>query len=231
MAYIFFDLDGTLTNSEAGILNALKYALEKLDLKIPEDATLRKMIGPPLAESFTKILALPEEKIPEAIAFYREYFATSGLFENELYEGIVDLLEALQIKKHYLAVATGKPEPFALQILAHFDLSSYFDDVVGATLDGKLSKKTDILEIALKNSGVHKDSAIMIGDRKYDILAAHACGIKSIGVTWGFGSIEELKSANADEIIHFPDELLLLLHRKYSDLSIKKEEICQKHTV
>lgn len=207
MAFVFFDLDGTLTDSQEGIINSIIYSLKKLNRDVPTIATLRKMIGPPLIDGFADILQIPDDELETAVTFYREYFSDKGLFENHVYEGMVDLLKQLKRENHILAVATSKPEIFAKEILEHFQLAQYFTTVVGATLDGSLSQKDKILAQAILNVRANKKQAVMIGDRKHDIIGAKKNQLASIGVSWGFGSIEELRQNGADQIVHQPTEV------------------------
>ncbi|MCH4177143.1 MAG: HAD family hydrolase [Streptococcaceae bacterium] len=207
MAFIFFDLDGTITDSQEGILNSIIYALKKMNRDIPNRATLRKMIGPPLINGFADILQIPDDELETAVDFYREYFSKKGLFENRVYDGIPDLLKQLQKEKHTLAIATSKPEIFAATILEHFQLNQYFSNIVGATLDGSLSQKDEILAQAILNVQANPKKSVMIGDRKHDIIGAKINHISSIGVTWGFGSLDELRQNGANEIVNQPNEI------------------------
>lgn len=207
MAFIFFDLDGTITDSQEGILNSIIYALKKMNRDIPNRATLRKMIGPPLINGFADILQIPDDELETAVDFYREYFSKKGLFENRVYDGIPDLLKQLQKEKHTLAIATSKPEIFAATILEHFQLNQYFSNIVGATLDGSLSQKDEILAQAILNVQANPKKSVMIGDRKHDIIGAKINNISSIGVTWGFGSLDELRQNGANEIVNQPNEI------------------------
>lgn len=207
MAFIFFDLDGTLTDSQEGIFNSIIYSLKKMNRDIPSRATLRKMIGPPLINGFADILQIPDDELETAVDFYREYFSDKGLFENRVYDGIPDLLKQLQKEKHILAIATSKPEIFAREIINHFQLNQYFSNIVGATLDGSLAKKDEILAQAIINVQANPKKAVMIGDRKHDIIGAKKNHISSIGVEWGFGSFKELSQSGADEIVKQPNEI------------------------
>lgn len=207
MAYVFFDLDGTLTDSEEGILNSIRYSLSCLQRDIPDNTQLRKMIGPPLANGFSEVIGIPDDEIEAAIVFYREYFSTKGLFENRVYDDIPELLNQLKNEGHKLSVATSKPEKFAQGILKYFNLHQYFEFIVGASMDGSFSNKKDILAKAIKLSNADLKKSVMIGDREHDLLGASDNCIKSIGVTWGFGSLSELTGANATEIATAPNEI------------------------
>ena len=199
--YILFDLDGTLTNPEIGITSSVMYALEKFNIKVEDRKELYPFIGPPLTYSFQTYYGLSEADSELAVKYYRERFSVKGLYENEVYDGVEKMLQELKKSGKTLIIATSKPEEFTLKILAHFDLLKYFDFVAGATMDGRRGEKADVIRYALEISGVEeKSQAIMIGDRKYDILGAKENGIDSMGVLFGFGDYEELTNAGANYI-------------------------------
>lgn len=207
--YAFFDLDGTLTDSSEGIINSIKYALEKNGYPVPDEAELLEFIGPPLADSFAGYLNLPKDQAQDMVDTYREYFAVKGLFENRVYDGAESMLAKLNRAGVELVLATSKPEKFARQILEHFELDKYFEHVVGAMLDGKLGRKSDIIKKALKDLEI-KDhqQVIMVGDREYDISGANDSGLDSIGVLYGFGRREELRQAGATQIAESTEEVV-----------------------
>ena len=210
--YVLFDLDGTLTNSELGITTCVQHALRKFGIEVEDRAVLRPFIGPPLGESFQVYYGLSEEESKKAIEYYRERFSVTGLYENEVYEGVEKVLQTLKNCGKKLIIATSKPEKFTLMILEHFDLLKYFDFVAGATLDGSRGEKADVIRYALEISGIEdKSEVIMIGDRKYDILGAKENGLKSIGVLYGFGDREELAEAGADYIVEYAEDILKIL--------------------
>lgn len=205
-----FDLDGTLTDSEEGILKAFKYTLEKMNLEKVDDEILRNYIGPPLNETFKRKFNLYDEDNNRAIAYFREYYREYGKYENIPYKGMKELLEKIS-KNNTLAVATSKVEDQAIEIVKHFDLD-YFDLIVGATEGSSRSKKYEIIEYALNKLEVKDRSKVyMIGDRFTDINGAHRAGINSIGVLWGFGSKEELEDCKADYIVKSVEELESLI--------------------
>lgn len=209
--YILFDLDGTLTKPDLGITNSLKYAIKKLGGEPKTREELLTFIGPPLIDSF-KILGFDDEKGLEGVRYYREYFAEKGIFENELYSGIPQLLNALKNEGKVLLLATSKPIFFAEKVLVHFGLDKYFTHCAGSELDGKNSEKHEV--IALAKACVNdfdSSKAVMVGDREYDILGARMHGIDSIGVLYGYGSYEELSLANADYIAKNVDEVAEIL--------------------
>ena len=197
-----FDLDGTLTDPKIGITKSLQYALSEFGIHEELDS-LTKFIGPPLRESFKKY-GFSDSEIEKAVVKYREYFSKKGIFENTIYPKIPDTLKKLKDSGKSLAVATSKPTVYANRILEHFKLAQYFDFVSGDEMDGSLTKdgKRDVIRIALDNlDPERKMSAVMIGDRKHDILGANDVGIDSIGVIWGYGSRNELETSGATWIV------------------------------
>ncbi len=207
--YAFFDLDGTLTDSSEGIINSIIYALEKHGFQVPERTELLSFIGPPLADSFASYLNLPKNQVQDMVDTYREYFAVKGLFENRIYDGAESMLETLKNAGVKLVLATSKPEKFARRILEHFELDKYFEHVVGATLDGKLGRKSDIIKKALKDLEINShQQVVMVGDREYDIIGANDSRLDSIGVLYGFGKREELRKAGATQIAESTGEVV-----------------------
>ncbi|MBQ8278879.1 MAG: HAD family hydrolase [Roseburia sp.] len=207
--YILFDLDGTLTDPGIGITNSVMYALKKFNIEVEDRASLYKFIGPPLLESFEKYYDMSKEESEQALKYYREYFRPHGLYENEVYDGVEDLLKALKEQGKALIVATSKPEEFAVEILKHFKLDKYFDFIAGATMDEKRVKKADVIAYALEECGVSDlTPAIMIGDREHDVLGAKQVGLASIGVLYGYGDREELELAGATYIAENADDIL-----------------------
>lgn len=199
--YILFDLDGTLTESAPGIINSLKYALERLGVQDYDRAILNKFIGPPLAVSFEKFFGFKGEKCNNAIKIYREYFSEKGLFENAVYPGVEDMLDTLKSAGLKLAVATSKPEVYARRILDKFGLSKYFDAICGIPLDNEHMTKAQVIARAINELGAaNKQAALMVGDRNYDVAGAHQNGIECMGVTYGYGSRDELEKAGAEYI-------------------------------
>ncbi len=210
--YLLFDLDGTLTNSMEGITNSVAYALRYYGIIEEDRQKLCKFIGPPLKESFMKYYGFDEEKAEEAIWKYREYFQNGGMFENEVYEGIPELLQKQKEAGKILLVATSKPTVYTKQILEHFQLDTYFDDVQGSNLDGSRVKKAEVIDYVLKvNEITDKSQAVMIGDRNHDILGGQTCGLDTIGVLYGFGDRKELEEAGAGAIAENVSELAELL--------------------
>ncbi|UPM53546.1 HAD family hydrolase [Gottfriedia acidiceleris] len=214
---ILFDLDGTLTDPKVGILNSVKYALQKMKKAIPLESELLKFIGPPIQQSFFEICQLNDKELLNAVCFYREYFSQSGKIENKVYDGIRELLSDLQKEKKRLYVATSKPTIFAREIVSHFQLDEFFIQIVGSELDGTRINKSEIIEyIFEKNNDLFKEDSVMIGDRFHDIIGAKNAKIDSIGVTYGYGSELELTDAGANAIVNSVDQLkkMLLNERK-----------------
>lgn len=202
--YIFFDLDGTITDSSEGILNCIEYSLVSMGHVVPVREELFKFIGPPLINGFQEITGLSYEEAVEATAIYREKYSVTGLFENKPYDGIEEVLKILKENGKVTGLATSKPEEYAIRILEHFNLAGYFDKITGGVPDGSRNDKEIIIEESISRfglSGKDKPDIIMIGDRKYDIIGAKKCGIASAGVYYGFARKGELEEAGADYII------------------------------
>ena len=206
---ILFDLDGTLTNSAEGITNSVVYALKKWNIKVEDKRELYKFIGPPLTDSLKKYYQFSEEESKRAVEYYREYFSVKGLYENEVYDGISDLLAELKRRNKTLILATSKPEEYAVRILKYFHLYDYFDFVAGASMDGTRSTKGDVIRYALESCRIcDVSSSVMVGDREYDVLGAKRAGMDSIGVLYGFGNYEELKQAGAVYLAETVEDVL-----------------------
>ncbi|SDM66800.1 HAD-IA family hydrolase [Acetanaerobacterium elongatum] len=187
---LLFDVDGTLVNTEQGILNGVRYALDTLHADY-SGLNLTEFIGPPLHTSFERVLH-SEELAHQAVALYRERYDTGGWLDCTVYDGIPEALKALSNAGYRIATATSKPEKFAQRILQHFKLDSLFEHIVGATCDESREQKEDVIRYAMKLCGVQSDDCIMVGDRRYDLIGAQKTGMQAIGVLWGFGSLEEL---------------------------------------
>ena len=199
---ILFDLDGTLTDPGVGITNSVSYALKKFDIQITDRSELYQFIGPPLLDSFMDFYGFTKNDAKLAITYYREYYHDKGIFENIIYDGMEDLLQTLYDAHYKLLVATSKPEEFAIRILEYFHIKKYFTYIAGATMDGKVSAKKAVISYALSSGQVTDPAcAIMIGDRKYDVLGAKQSGIDSMGVLYGYGNREELEAAGATYIV------------------------------
>jgi phosphoglycolate phosphatase len=207
--YAFFDLDGTLTQSEFGILASFRYALDKYGIKLNSREEELRLIGPPLYNSFTDFFGFDEEKATEAIKYYREYYTAGGMFDAPPYEGIKDVLGKIKDSGVKLIVVTSKPQIYAVDVVKHVGLSEYFDRVVGPLEESKVSNKSFLIKRAIEEEGITDlANVVMVGDRRYDIEAANDVGIKSVGVTYGYGSHEELSNAGATYIADSPQDIL-----------------------
>ena len=229
---ILFDLDGTLTNPKTGITKSVQYALAHFGIEEEAD-NLTQFIGPPLIDSFMNFYGFSLEQAREGVTAYREYFAPKGIFENDVYPGVPEMLAALKENGAILAVASSKPALFVEQILEHFDLAKYFDVVVGSLLNETRTSKEEVLEEALRQLGVmstdnlrqvgytKKDNDIvatmedddkkatiaMVGDRKFDITGAKAHGLTAVGVSFGFAEPGELEAEEPDFIAETVEQL------------------------
>ena len=206
---IFFDLDGTLTDSGEGIINCATLALEHFGLPIPSRQEMRVFVGPPLDQTFIKF-GVPADKTEEAIRVFRSRYVPIGIFENHPYPGIRELLEKLKAKGFRLFVATSKPEEMALKVLTRFDLAQFFEKICGATLDGSRIEKSDVIAYLLKQVD-SIENTVMVGDTKFDVLGAAEHSIPTIGITWGYGEEADMVRAGAIAIARSTEELLTLL--------------------
>ena len=199
--YVLFDLDGTISDSSEGITKGIQIALRGMGLEADDREELRKYIGPPLPYSFTNFNGFDEEQCKKAIALYRGYYSTIGLFENVPYEGIGKLLARIKESGRRVAVTTSKPEKFTVQILEKFGLAQYFDVIAGASLDEKRDTKQEVVEYALKQLGnPDLSQVVLVGDTRFDAEGAALIGIDCIGVLYGFGTERELRDNGAKYI-------------------------------
>lgn len=209
---ILFDLDGTLTDSAPGILNSVRHACRKLQLDLADEATLRRFLGPPLPSSFRDYLHLDEEATARAVEAFREYYPDKGIFENEVYPGIPELLRDLKAAGKTVVMATSKPEAFAKRIMEHFSLDQYFDAICGASMDESRADKGEVIAYALRTAGITDlQSVVMVGDREHDVKGAARNGLPCIGAVYGYGSAEELSAAGAVALAGSVQELHTLL--------------------
>lgn len=208
VTHVLFDLDGTLTDPGEGITNAVRYSLGKFGIEVKERSELYSFIGPPLIDSYMKYYGMPEQQAEEAVAYYREYYRAGGMFENQVYDGIPELLEKLKDDGKKLVVATSKPDYFAEQILERFHLLSYFDFIGAALLDGTRNSKIQVIQHVITECGIENVSTcVMVGDRKYDTEGAHHFGMPCISVLYGYGGREEFEQAGSDYIVQTPQEI------------------------
>ena len=205
---ILFDLDGTLTDPKPGITRSIQYALEKLGKTVPAGDDLLWCIGPPLLGSLRKILAADADKAETALSIYRERYKAVGKFENKVYPDIPETLTGLSQQGFNLFVATSKPYVFANEILAHFGLLRFFKRVYGSELNGALADKGELIAYILKKETISAKNTMIVGDRSHDILGAKKHGVYSLGVTYGYGTNEELVRAGADYIVDSPQEIM-----------------------
>ena len=206
---VFFDLDGTLTDSGEGIINCATLALNYFGLPVPSRQEMRVFVGPPLDQTFIRY-GVPADKTDEAIRVFRSRYTTVGKFENFPYPGVREMLEALKEQGCRLFVATSKPESLANEVLNHFDLAKYFEKICGATMDGSRSHKADVIRYLLAQvSGV--ENGVMVGDTAYDVIGAAEHQIPCIGVSWGYGLIEDMEKAGAVSIAHSPESLMQMI--------------------
>ena len=203
---IFFDLDGTLTDSGEGIINCAALALEHFGLPVPSREEMRVFVGPPLDQTFIKS-GVPADKTDEAIDVFRSRYIPIGKFENHPYPGIHETLKILKAQGHRLFVATSKPEETALEVLEKFELTKYFEQICGATMDNSRCHKADVIAYLQGQVG-DISKAIMVGDTQFDVLGAAAHGIPTIGVAWGYGEVKDMQAAGAARIVYTMDELV-----------------------
>jgi phosphoglycolate phosphatase len=209
---ILFDLDGTLTDSEEGVTRSIQYALKRLKKPSPDPEDLQWCIGPPLIESFKKLLGDDGSgQAHEALLMYRERFDKVGKFENKVYDGIPKVLSKLKEKGFSLFVATSKPRVYSIDIIKHFALEPYFNQVYGSELNGDLVDKTELIHHIMSNEGLDRDKTVMIGDRRHDIIGAKNNSLACIGVTYGYGTEKELLDAGADQLATSPSDIFTIL--------------------
>lgn len=207
---ILFDLDGTLTDPKEGITKCVQYALLKSGIDEPDLDKLLCFIGPPLIDSFQMFYSLTREEGEKAVEYYRERFSDIGIYENKLIDGIPQLLDSLKKQGKIIALATSKPHIFAKRVLDNFDLTKYFDIIVGAEFDGTRNEKKDVIDEVLRQLP-QNSTPIMVGDRRQDVIGAKECKVPCIGVKFGYAEENELEDAGADYIARTVDQLYELL--------------------
>ena len=209
---ILFDLDGTIIDSAKGVIASVKYALSKFNITDTDEKTLFSFLGPPLQSSFSEIMGFSPKDTELAVTYYREYYTQKGIFEVTLYDGIDSVLRKLSEAGKTVVVCTSKPEVFAKKILEHLNIAEYFTLIAGATFDETRSEKSDIIKYALTALNANNRSDIlMIGDRKFDIIGAKTIGVDSMGVLYGYGSLEELQGHGATYIAKTPEDITQML--------------------
>lgn len=208
---ILFDFDGTVFDTGEGIMKSVQYAAEAFGYSEPDWRALRSFVGPPLVESFARRYGVDAETAKAMTAKYRERYSAKGVDECGVYPGVVELVRTLRAEGAVVAVATGKPTPFTVDILARHGLDTLFDDVLGSEFDGTRNHKWETIELLLQRHG--RDGAVMIGDRDNDVLAAQRCNIPCVGVSWGYAEPGELESAGVVTVVHDTKELYNFLNR------------------
>ena len=191
---VLFALDGTLTDPREGITRSIQYGLSKMGIDEPDLTQLEHFIGPPLLQAFMATYGFDEAKAWEAMGFYRERFAVTGLYENEVFEGVTPLLETLVAQGRQLFIATSKPQVYAREIARHFDFARHFKVIYGSELDGTRTNKVELIRHLMAEQGLNPAHTLMIGDRKHDLIGARDNGLDAAAVGYGFGSFEELNS-------------------------------------
>ena len=209
---VLFDLDGTISNSKEGITKCVQYALESFGIIEPDLDKLSVFIGPPLVDSFMKYYNFTEEQAKEATAKYRERYTPIGVHETHMYPNSRECIEELRRRGYVIGMASSKPENYCKVVLEDFGIIDLFDDIVGATMDGRLSSKESVLEEVFRRWGhFRKDEICLIGDTMYDVNGANYTGIPCVAVTFGFGDANEMREAGAvaliDDLMELPDVL------------------------
>lgn len=205
---ILFDLDGTLSDSAEGIINCATLALEYFNLPVPSREEMRVFVGPPLRDTFVKF-GVAKENAEKAVEVYRSRYIPIGIYETQIYSGVKEALETLKEKGYKLYVATSKPESMAIEVLKFLKIYDYFDFVCGATLDKSRDSKAEVIDYLLKQTKI--EQAVMVGDTAFDVLGAAEYGIKTIGVSWGYGNVEEMLQSGAVAISNTACELVEIL--------------------
>lgn len=209
--WLLFDLDGTLTDPFEGITRSVEYALNAFGIEVEDRRVLAPFIGPPLVESLTERYGFTMEDAVAAVAKYREYFVVKGLYENELFEGIPELLRDCREAGYKISMATSKPTHYARIIAEHFDIARYFDAIHGSSLDGSRITKSSVVAEAVQEEHLDPSRTLMIGDRRHDVEGAGEHGIRTVGVLYGYGSLEEHTAAGAAYIVKSISDLRQLL--------------------
>lgn len=207
---ILFDLDGTLSDSAEGIINCATLALEYFNLPVPSREKMQVFIGPPLRDTFVEF-GVPKEQAEKAVEVYRSRYVPIGMYETKCYSGVKEMLEELKSKGYNLYVATSKPEEMSVKIMKYLGIYDYFDLVCGATLDKSRDSKADVIAYLLNQ--VNINNAVMVGDTAFDVEGANQHGIKTVGVSWGYGNIEEMKNCGAVAIADTTKELVKILEK------------------
>lgn len=201
---VLLDLDGTLLDPKEGITRSIQYALRRLGRPVPAADRLLWCIGPPLLESLERLLDGSPALAAEALHLYRERFGAVGMYEGRVYDGIPEALETLRGSGARLFVATAKPTAFAVEIASHFGLSPFFGEIYGSELDGRRTDKAELIAHVVASEGLDRSDTVMVGDRRHDVRGARRNGIAALGVSYGYGSREELIAAGAGDVVDRP---------------------------
>ncbi len=211
---ILFDFDGTVMDTSEGIFNSFDYVMDFYGISNPGHEFYKRLIGPPLADSFTNFFGFSPEKAQEAVKKYREFYRPKGLYQVKVYEGVENLLRSLKADGKKLFVATSKPQIFAEDLLKKYKLHDLFDFVGGSEANENRGKKSEVIEYVLTENGItDRTSCIMVGDRMYDVKGATECNMDCLGIEWGFGSREELLDAGAVAVVPAPEDVLSFLEK------------------
>ena len=208
---VLFDLDGTVLDSKPGIFRSAAFAMKKLALPMPDERDMMAFLGPPLSDGFAQVCRVPDERVADAVWWYREYYNGGGKFEASIYPGVSDLLTALRAAGKRCFITTSKPHIFARQILEHFAMADLFDGIYGAEMDGTRGKKSEVVAYCLEQNGVSAQDAVLVGDRHFDVNGAKMLSIPCIGVLYGYGTKEELEAAGAVALADCPGEVLKIM--------------------
>lgn len=208
---VFIDLDGTITESGEGCMNAVRYMFSKVGYEENDEARIRSFVGPPIKKHLIEAFGFPEERAAETYAYYREYYLDKGMHESRLYDGIEETLRTIKASGKTLYVATSKPEIMAMPIIERYGLLPLFDAVFGARHEEGIYDKTQVLEYGIRRLGKTPTDAVMVGDRCHDIIGGRAVGFDTIGVLYGYGDRKELLEAGPDYIVDSVADLAALL--------------------
>lgn len=212
---VLFDFDGTIVDSKEGITKSIMYALEKYDIPVEDESKLEYFIGPPLYVSFYDMFGVEGELSDKLVEAYRERYAVKGIYENKIYDGILDILKELRANGVKVGIASAKPTVYVKKIIEYLEIDDLFDTVVGNELHTVISDKSHLVTKALENLNItENEKCAMVGDRHYDISGALKAGVKAVGAVYGFGSEDELNDAGADFLAHDATELLNILLNK-----------------
>ena len=213
---ILFDLDGTLVDSQEGIINSAMYALDYYGISYSGKEELKKFIGPPLKNAFMEFYGFDKDKALQAAMVYREYYADKGVYQVKLYDGIIEMLASLKKAGKKIFLATSKTEKYAHVILEYFGISKYFDYIGGTDMQGIRDSKAKVLKYVLETTDTYVSDSVLVGDSRYDVLGAKELGMRTIAVLYGYGSAEEHMKAGPDYTVHTPGELLSIMLYKFA---------------